>query len=626
MKHLAAIIVWLCLAASALAGQTYYVAPEGTGDGLTEAAPCSMAKAQDLATPGCTFILLPGTYAGGTFYGSDSYVAGAHLPLRFEFREGAKIVGGNNRGHGLTIEGWNGVEIIDAEITDGKVQQNGCGLWLAGCKNVLIQRPKIDNWHHWGIHLPHCHDVTIEDGYCIRSRKEHGIYVANSASNVTIRRMQLLANAGCGVQSNGDGTNDPPYASLAKTGSINGLTIEDCLFAYNGTLGGADWNGDSVVNATYRRNTHIPGRGKGNAVSLFNSWYNPTPTSRVLIEDCKIFAGPAKYNVFIFGIAEGQPANKLPSDVTVRNNVLVHRGNLGAAGLIEQALGGQAERIEFSGNRLSHDLVVGPAGNTTLAGFGVTGTNTILTAAEIDAELAALPQVTDPGPGLAPTPPPTPVEPLPPLPANAPLATAADVALVDTNEQGGMWLREWHAVDMFGSDYAAQAVRGPYDFTGYHSPITGRSYVNTFGCRWTGFIKPDKSGVYEIIVGSNQSHHFEFCGELVSDVQANDHPVVIAKRPVVRLEAGQYYAFNFGLTTSGGYVVPLQHSIKFRRDDAPDEVRTIPQAWMYPVKDRPGVTPPVDPPPPGTPPPTTPPATRTITVTIEELIRLIHGN
>ena len=595
---------------------TYYVSPTGTGDGSTEATPMAPAATQAVAVPGCTFVILPGVYNDGLpgYYGEPDYFSGPHNPFRIEFRPGADFTGkGNNRGHGITIEGYNGVEIIDAYIHDLADKPNGCAVWAYGCKNLKITRPKFDNCYEWGIHLPHCHDVLVEGpGWLNRARRQHGIYAANSASNVTIRGLYILGNHLCGVQSNGDATNAPipNYKGLPFTGAITNLVVEDCVFGYNGAGGGGQWNCDAVVGGIWRRNTHLPTRGKGNAFAIFNSSYNPEQSRDILIEDNIVFGGPQNYNIFV-SLGNG------PKNLTVRNNTLVHTGYPAnaQAGMLElfPEVPLPLEGVVFEGNKLSHDLVVKGDGTLAkLADVGITGANTILTAEQIAAAKALLPDVADPGVGTGPPPPPPPPPPpLEPLPDDAPPAEAADEALVDLNEPGSLWLREWHRADMFGSDYnvsmlhvpALGTTTGPNYFYGF-TPSGKQTYI--FGLRWTGFIRPEKSGVYELHIGCNQTYDLRFCGESLASVTANSHDIVWTDK-TVKLEAGKFYAFDFGILSTGGYAVT---HLKYRTAEKPEAYVEIPMGWFYAVKDRPGVTVPPTEPPPTQPPPTEPPPTQ----------------
>jgi hypothetical protein len=606
----------------------YYVSPDGsdTADGQSESSPLkTLDHVGELAFPGCEVILLPGIYPGGKFYGSDAHVSGTHLPLVFRFRPGAMIRGGNSRAHGLTIEGWNGVEIYDCDIADLANGVNGCGIWLAGCRNVIIQRPKIDNCQKWGIHTPYCHDVLIEDGSCTRSRVEHGIYFANSCSNVTARRMKLLGNRGCGIHNNADGENPPPYASLPFLKQIKNLTVEECTFGYNGESGGADVNMDGVVGGAIRRNFHLPTRGKGNCYALFNSSANPAnpfPTQDVVIEENFVFAGPSKYNLFVFG-------GDMPKNVAVRNNVLVHTGWPAnqSAGLLELMPndGKSHENVEFSGNRLSHHAVVTPDGIESLFDVVDGSNNTILVADEIAAILATLPVVADPGLGIAPgpstvpgtTPVPSPNDwlglpalpnPLPPIPATVLAPAPANSADVDENEQSKLWLREWHEFTTFGTPLHS-ALLSPAAWTnGYNSPIGGYArYSPGFGTRWKGFIRPDRTGVHDILARFIGYHELWIGGERISEGVSNNHESAGVNH-VVHLEAGKYYAFEFALKTNEMYTAA---NLAYRTAEKPDVYLRFPEGWYYPPKVRPGAPAPTDPTPVVTPPVVTLPPTTT---------------
>jgi hypothetical protein len=565
---------------------TIYVSPTGSdaNSGLdVGSALATLDKAGSKVQPGDTVQVMPGVHTGGKFYGSAANVAGPLAVLTINFQPGAKIRGGNSRSHGLTVEGWNGISILGADIADLKDGATGSGIWLAGCKNVTVKNFTIDNCAQWGIHTPFCSQVLLEDGIASRSRGQHGVYFANSCTDMTARRVKFLGNKDCGLQTNGDVRMQSDWPSIPVTGTISKLLVEDCDFAFNGVGGGANWNGDAVVGAIFRNNRMYPSRGRGNGISLFNSDYNTSRTSDVLIENNTLVVGPDKYNVLLIGAPV--------TGIVVRNNTLINTSFPArpTAGLIELAPGVVLApgAVVMEGNRLSGAVVIDDSTVTTLPAIGITGPNT---PADVIGTLASLTAPADPGPLVVPPPPP-PAPPVvwPDLPATAPIATAADPALVDLDGQETLWCVDWVTLRKRGTDFVKSATRN-LSWDGMASPLSGMGRYGDgepkgFGARWRGFIRVPTTGVYEIGFTGKGYFDCSFAGDLILEGTAglNGHDNLRAVK-FYTLESGKFYAIDIGVSIYGDYA---QAVLSYRSAANPLNPDYLPNSWLFPPKLRP---------------------------------------
>jgi hypothetical protein len=506
--------------------------------------------------PGDTIRLKAGSHAGLNIWGDFNLIrpdAPASPETLIEFDSGAAIRGGiptgtapfwGAQGQGIRVTRMPNLRIVGADIADGIDGTHGCGIWADHCLGLTIENFKIANMQKWGIHFPVCRNVVIRDGYTIRARREHGIYVANSAEDVLIENVQSLRNAACGFQSNGDGTILPDAASGWgwKGGVIRNYEVRNCVFGWNNNGGGAVFNMDSVVGAYIHDNIILPTGIKGNCFALFRA-LGPTPlpldqgtdehlradlarltglrpagapdpagmSREAVIAELRSYGwdyvsalnfpnGGGTWNPMMTRniriernrIYAGAGQHNIAvvdgaRDVTFADNEIVHTGwTPGAAKGILELFPQNATAVEgfvFRNNKLSHDSVVYADSNLkTLAEAGVAMVgNVILAAAEIDALKATLPAVSDPGGGSVPVPPPPP--PPPPLvfPDTAPAGVACDPALADPTVQGSLWCRDWDINSHFGQYQAEGLVALGGGGQYYQTPVAKFPYGGTAG-------------------------------------------------------------------------------------------------------------------------------------------------
>lgn len=650
----------------------YQVKPDvgnDANDGLTESSAkktlSSLGGVNGILKPGDSVTVHPGTINGALIWGGDEYLKATDVPpLTINFLPGAILRGGITdpvwaKGQGLRLERWNGIVINGLEAVDGIDGNNGCGILAVYCKNLGIYDSKISNWQFWGIHISHCHGVVIKGGWTIQSRREHGIYVGNSSSNVLIDGIYSLRNEKIAFHNNGDGTNHPdPTTGLPFTGVVRNLEIRNCVAGWNG---GPAYHFDATQDGNIHDNILIPTPDtKGNGIALFNLIKDsPEPTKNMLFERNKIICGPSMYNVIVVG--GGNEYGK-PQNITLRDNDLIHTGWTpgNAKAMMEVFMGSPpVENITFENNRLSHNVaVINDSTLTTLAEVGVTLVgNTILAQAEVAAIVDGLPEVTDPGaiiPPPSPPPPPRdpndwlavridatidpPIYPLFELPATAPEPSSVDPSLVDLGGRGKLWLRAWKGFDLFSNSYVASVLHNPLQSEGIFDPFLPDLGLVKYNhsLRWAGFIQPHRTGVYDLRAYLHGTFEVSFFGELlVSNNTASTHDSRGGGR-VVTLRADRFYAVDIGLAMPGDYGVV---KLAYRGDDEPGIYKRWGLGWFYPpvgIAPSPPVppspSPPVPPvvPPPSPSPPVVPPPPSTdpvLTLTqVKELLRAMKGN
>jgi hypothetical protein len=563
---------------------TFYCSPTGDDnrEGISDAAPIrSLQAALDRMNPGDEVKLAPGTYVGAAKYGDAATLNGALAPITITGGPGVLIRGGNKRGHGLTLEGFNGVNIVGIDVGDLPDVGNGTGIWLADVKSALVQDIVVDLPGEWGILTSFVRGGVFTGCVLKRARRQHGIYLGNSTHDVVVSDCHLLGNKFCGIQCNGDARMTSPRG-LVATGEIRNVLITDCEFAYNSDGGGADINLDAAVKVQITNCTAFPTRGKGNVITLFHSDYNPSPTSNVRIANCKLVAGADRYNVL-----RAEDCH----DITVTNNTLIHTGYPARAdaGLIEIddtnfGSSGKLKAWTFTNNRFSGAVIIDDAVKL-LADLGMTMSgNSAATAADV-----ALPDVADPGAIPAPAPPPPAPVPmpvvLPPLPVDAPVATKADPALVDQGQQGSAWLREWNkSDDRFGDDCDKSALRSLPSVDLYLSILGGTSRTDGFGERFTAFVFSDRDQIVEFQAEGRGGIDVTVAGERL---MSGDFYDVQTATKAFKFEKGCYYAVELGVGTVSTYRdrVPTM-SLLMRTADDPNAYKQLDPLSVFAPKDR----------------------------------------
>jgi parallel beta-helix repeat protein len=291
----------------------------------------------DVAGPGDTVIVQPGTYAGAKFSRSGTAIA----PITFQAPTDVLISapGALNTNHdNLWIRNANYVIIDGFEVMSAPRS----GIAIQGEPNAPATGNVLrDNYCHdngrWGIFTGYALNVVIEDNETSYSGLEHGIYVSNSADNPIIRRNLAHHNHDSGIQINAD-------PALPGDGIITNALIENNIIYENGVGGGAAINLASVRNSLIRNNllynNHASGiagwdDGAGNKWGTKkNKFFNNTILQ-------------AANGRFALVLMNGSSGNQ------VTNNILIHKGTRGSIEVDRSSLTGLKSDYNVGNNRFS---------------------------------------------------------------------------------------------------------------------------------------------------------------------------------------------------------------------------------------------------------------------------------
>lgn len=159
-----------------------------------EATPDTLAGLVPTLKPGDTVMLADGQYEGGL----EVAVSGEpDNPITLKASgDAALFVGGRNgihlEGDYIVIDGVKATGARRGGITSGR--NTGC---------VIRNCVSYDNGV-WGIFSGYSEHLTVENNVCYGSKREHGIYLSNSADYAIVRGNHCYNNKRCGIQFNGD--------------------------------------------------------------------------------------------------------------------------------------------------------------------------------------------------------------------------------------------------------------------------------------------------------------------------------------------------------------------------------------------------------------------------------------
>lgn len=190
--------------------------------------------------PGDVVTLADGEYLGG-FEIKAAGEKGAPIVIKAAgdkavFRGGKDCV--NILGDYVELEG---IKAFGAERAGVRVHANYDAVRKCVCSDNGV----------WGIFSGFAEGIMVEDNECYGSKKEHGIYLSNSADHAVVRRNHCYNNGRCGIQFNGDPA-IPGGDGIMSFNLIEGNILHDNANSLNLTC-----VADSLVrnNLFYHQNT-----------------------------------------------------------------------------------------------------------------------------------------------------------------------------------------------------------------------------------------------------------------------------------------------------------------------------------------------------------------------------------
>jgi len=167
----------------------------------------------------------------------------------------------------------------------------------------------------WGVYTDFSDNLLIEHNECYGSVTQHGIYVANSCVNPTVRGNKVHDNYGSGIHMNGG-------LDEGGTGLITGGLIEGNVIYNNGAGGGAGINMDGVQTTMLRNNLFFNNHSTG--IAMFQIDGAAGPQGNQVLHNTFDMASDARWGLLI---------SNTTGLNTVRNNILLNR-NTAHGGLL----------------------------------------------------------------------------------------------------------------------------------------------------------------------------------------------------------------------------------------------------------------------------------------------------
>ena len=188
-----------------------------------KATPDTLAALLPTLQPGDLVMLVDGEYNGGF----EIKVSGTkEAPVHIKAEGGNAIFrGGTNC---VNIEGdyveLEGIKAYGAKSAGVRVHSN----------YVAVRKCVCGDNGRWGIFSGFAEGIVVEDNECYGSKREHGIYLSNSADHAVVRRNHCYNNGRCGIQFNGDPA-IPGGDGVMSFNLVEGNILHDNVGCFNMT-------------------------------------------------------------------------------------------------------------------------------------------------------------------------------------------------------------------------------------------------------------------------------------------------------------------------------------------------------------------------------------------------------
>ncbi len=243
---------------------------------------------------GDVVLLADGEYEGGVVVKADG---AKDAPIRIRaVGANALFVGGHD---GFRLEGdyieLEGIRVTGAErggITAG--HNTGCAIRKCTC---------YENGS-WGIFSGFSEHLSVEDNECFGQKRQHGIYLSNSADYAVVRRNHCHHNAGCGIQFNGD-----PYIK-GGDGVMRYNLVENNILHDNHT----NFNFTCVAESVVRGNLFYGCNSKAIALWDTGAGYEYSSKNNLIINNTFVMDNVTRECIHLRNGATGN---------VIRNNIFV---------------------------------------------------------------------------------------------------------------------------------------------------------------------------------------------------------------------------------------------------------------------------------------------------------------
>ncbi|HEX8525314.1 MAG TPA: fibronectin type III domain-containing protein [Tepidisphaeraceae bacterium] len=339
---------------------SYFVSTAGsdTASGSASAPWKTLQKAVDSVRAGDTVNVAAGDYAGFAKYGLKG-TASAHIVFKAE--QGVNIVSKSQETAvdcGIELSGYDQasgsayVDLYGFNVNNASGNISGAvssGIRIRNSSNIGIYNCTASNNGWVGIYCAYVNNITLDGVQSFNNnlfvdaatQRNHGIYIANSSSNVTIRNAVVHDNNGNGIHANGDG------------GVNSGFLYENNTVYNNGTLGGSAMNCDGLQNSTIRNNLLYGNRGKG--ISLYNIDATGGSMNNTIVNNTVIM--PSSTGNVALQLKDAATGNK------IFNNIFLHQGTAPAISMYSTA---------DAGSQIDYNIYGGPSRMMSGDGSGQT--------------------------------------------------------------------------------------------------------------------------------------------------------------------------------------------------------------------------------------------------------------